>query len=500
MKLKVVSVENGDYNRAIKTALIIGAISYAKIYELLHKQLWRKVPSRIWQYTIPTIPTFNGRPVTFIRGWDIKSYSTAPYSRDGGDHTFGLNQLFMEQDYRKEYIGNPKDGIYHDDCYIQPKMQVIPNGEIECWGYWTQSSWEDPKIYSQIFRKQDENGTILISNVSYSTYSVTTQEGTPPVSVTRTYRKLTITYANGSTSVIELGELDEFTPNEGLDFGKVYAFTGNLEAWEKIPDLSGHGALLYEQAMPNNSLWNMTAQAKDGWIRAYADGTVIEYVPLTIDNMGDGLYYDVPAHYKILPMMYTDTGDLVMDRVEFVEQWNDYFELIVHEDSEWWEAFIKPIAAIITLVIAVNTGLYFGVDSLMFNVAVAGGITSSIGILTDNSTLSLIGGLMVGYVGLEKMLTDGYMQSLVQSGVMPDRAEMLLSNASFTDVFKGFVSSAGLSNWAKIGFSTFGLYNQAQMIGVESMSGIESIADEGGIKATLRNDEEEDEVMRVIRI
>ena len=83
---------------------------------------------------------------------------------------------------------------------------------------------------------------------------------------------------------------------------------------------------------------------------------------------------------------------------------------------------------------------------------------------------------------------------------MPDRAEMLLSNATFSDLFKGFVSSAGLSNWAKIGFSTFGLYNQAQMIGMESMSGIESIADESGIKVTLRNDEEEDEVMRVIRI
>ena len=280
----------------------------------------------------------------------------------------------------------------------------------------------------------------------------------------------------------------------------MYRFTGTLEAWEQIPSFSEHGALMYEQVMPNNSLWNMTQQARDGWIRVYADGTVLEYVPLAVDNMGDGMYYDVPAHYKILPMMYTDSGDLAMDRVEFVEKWNDYFELIVHEDSEWWQSFVKPIAAIISLAIAINTGLYFGVDTLMFNVAVAGGITSAIGILSDNTTLSLIGGVLIGYVGLEKMLTDGYMQSLMQSGVFPDRAEILLSNASFTDLFKGFISNAGLENWANIGSNAFSLYNQAQTIGTESVVSVESVAEESGIRATVRNEDEEDEVMRVIRI
>lgn len=500
MKLKVINVENGDYNGAVKTALIIGAISYGKIYELLHKQLWRKAPSRIGLHQNPHYPTHNGRPVKFVRHWDIKSPSTAPYSYSGGDHTFGLNQLFMEQDYRKPYVGNPKDGIYHDDCYIQPKMQTIPAGEVEVWAYWvgdTESGFLS-KSYSSFFKKQNPDGTINVSNVSYGTYSVTVtippeKEGEEATQETNTYRRLTITYGNGSTSVVELGELDEFTPPEGVDFGKQYAFNGVLEQWEQIPDLSGHGALLYEQSVGYNSTWNFTQQAKSGWIRAYSDGTVIEYVPLTIDDMGDGMYYDVPAHFKILPMMYTDTGDLVMDRVEFVEKWNDYFELIVHEDSEWWQAFIKPIAAIISLVIAINTGLYFGVDSLMFNVAVAGGVASAVGILTDNSTLSLIGGAMVGVAGLTKMVEQGFTQSLLNAGVFPDRAEMLLQSSGAMEIFKGFTSTAGFGNWLKIGTTAYGMYSDVAMLGMGSVTqAVEEVADDSGMRVGISNEEEEE--------
>lgn len=494
MKLKVINVENGDYNGAVKTALIIGAISYGKIYELLHKQLWRKAPSRIGLYQNPHYPTHNGRPVKFVRHWDIKSPAVVPYSRDGGDHTFGLNQLFMDQDYRKPYVGNPKDGIYHDDCYIQPKMQVINAGEVECWGYWT---LDDPNLYSQVFRKQNPDGTLAISNVSYGTYSVTTtippeKEGEEATQETHTFRKLTVTYPNGSTSVIELGELDEFTPSEGVDFDYTYRITGHLEQWEQIPDLSGHGALLYEQTMPSNAFWNFTAQAKDGWIRAYADGSVFEYVPLTVDGGGES-YYSVPAHLKLLPMMYTDTGDLVMDRIEFVEKWNDYFELIVHEDSEWWQSFIKPIAAIISLVIAINTGLYFGVESLMFNVAVAGGVASAVGILTDNSTLSLIGGAMVGVAGLTKMVEQGFTQSLLNAGVFPDRAEMLLQSSGAMEIFKGFTSTAGFGNWLKIGTTAYGMYSDVAMLGMGSVTqAVEEVADDSGMRVGMSNEEEEE--------
>ena len=64
-------------------------LSYAKIYELLHKQIWRKLPTRIWKYTNPHYTHHNGRPVVFISGWNIKSSYTSPYSYDGGLESLG---------------------------------------------------------------------------------------------------------------------------------------------------------------------------------------------------------------------------------------------------------------------------------------------------------------------------------------------------------------------------------------------------------------------------
>ena len=503
MKLKVVNIENGDYNKAIKTALIIGAISYGKIYELLHKQIWRKAPSRIGTYSIPSIPTFNGRPVTFIRHWNIKSPSTVPYSRDGGDNTFGLNQLFMEQDYRKEYVGNPKDGIYHDDCYITPKIIPATNeGYYDCWGYYTDSSYDSESMstsytISQTFDKQDAEGNVIINSVTLETYLVNTTN----------YKRLRIDNVIGDDTIIELGSFDPLAPSiDGIISGQSnspYGLFGFRKWRDSFDELSNHGTVVSETQ--TTSTYILEYKTFDyGWIRVYQDGTVIEYVPESNGGVGaDDMAIISPAHYKILPMMYTDTGDLVMDRVEFVEKWNNYFDLIVHEDSEWWQSFLKPIGAIISLVIAINTGLYFGVDTLMFNVAVAGGIASAIGILSDNTTLSLIGGILIGYVGLEKMLVENAAQNILNNAppsMSIGAAKDLANTLGYKELFAGFISNAGLDNWAKIGSSAFSLYNQAQAIGMNNVSNVEDVIEESGMRATIRNEDEEDEVMRVIRI
>ena len=174
-------------------------LAYSKIYELLHKQIWRKAPSRIGLYQNPHYTIHNGRPVKFIRHWDIKSPAIVPYSYSGGDHTFGLNQLFMEQDYRKEYIGNPKDGIYHDDCYIEPK-HITPSNEgyYDCFGYYTGSSFDTEEMktvyaITQTWDKQNATGEVLINTVSLETYSLTV--GSP--AVTTHYKRIRIDYKIG---------------------------------------------------------------------------------------------------------------------------------------------------------------------------------------------------------------------------------------------------------------------------------------------------------------
>jgi len=484
MKLKVINVENGDYNLAIKKAVIVTAISYAKIYELLHKQIWRKAPSRIGLYENPSYTSHNGRPVKFVRHWDIKSHAVVPYSRDGGDHTFGLNQLFMEQDYRKPYVGNPKDGIYHDDCYIQPKVVYLESGSIEAWAYWTQENILEPKLYGTIYRKQDTDGTVLISNVVYSTY----ENGG------KTYRRITVTYADDSTIVTELGELLVGSGTAGIDFATVQHFSGTVEQWIVGEDFESiHGDVIHNQVMPNNNLWvtstGTIAPAEDGWIRVYEDGTVIEYTATTVESWGDGMDNTVPAHYKYLPMMYTDTGDLVMDRVEFVEKWNDYFELIVHEDSEWWQSFIKPIAAIITIVIAAYTGILFS------PIGAIGTALSVVGTLTGNKMLSLVGGAMMFAAGATKMLEESLAQETLANAAPSmtiGAARDIASTASFETLFSNFVSNAGFENLAKIGSGVMGVYNDIQALGMNEITqSVESVVEDSGMRVTMSNPEDD---------
>ena len=505
MKLEKLSF-NPKYDNLtnVKNSIVLQALSYAKIYELLHKQLWRKTPYRVWTYNIPQIPTFNGRPVTFIRGWDIKSPASVPYSYSGGDHTFGLNQLFMEQDYRKEYVGDPKDGIYHDDCYIEPRhLRVNNDGYYDCFGYYTSSTYDYEEMrwvysFSHTFDKQNAQGDIVINSVSLETYSLSV--GTP--AVTTHYKRIRIDYKIGEDGIVELGSYDPLKPQtDGILIGQSnnpYSSFGYRKWKKNFDEFSNHGTVVTE--FQTSAQFSLASKVFDyGWIRVYQDGTVIEYVPES-GSFGGESDYTVPAYYKILPMMYTDTGDLVMDRIEFVEKWNDYFELFVHEDSEWWQAFVKPVGAIISLVIAINTGLYFGVDSLMFNVAVAGGVASAVGTLTDNSTLSLIGGAMVGVAGLTKMVEQGFTQSLLNAGVFPDRAEMLLQSSGAMEIFKGFSSTAGFGNWLKIGITAYGMYNDVAMLGMGSVTqAVEEVVDDSGMRVSMSNeeDEEEDEVIRV---
>lgn len=501
MKLEKLSF-NPKYDNItnVKNSIVLQALSYAKIYELLHKQLWRKAPYRVWTYNIPQIPTFNGRPVTFIRGWNIKSPSKAPYSYSGGDHTFGLNQLFMSQDYRKPYVGNPKNGIYHDDCYIQPKAMELLSGFIEMWSY-VETDGSGYVKHDFKFQKQDAQGNVLINNVRIEVYNkpMVKADGT---NYTVLWKRIVVDSVKDGTVYYELDQAD--IPNSSwyagfLNFTKTEKTWVEDKAVKESEFIAVHGAVVWKHNTSKEShpvfLSGNIDSAKQGgrgYIMIFTDGTAIEYVPYAIDAWGDD-YSESLAHYKILPMMYTDTGDLVMDRIEFVEKWNDYFELIVHEDSEWWQAFIKPAAAIISLVIAINTGLYFGVDSLMFNVAVAGGVASAVGILTDNSTLSLIGGAMVGVAGLTKMVEQGFTQSLLNAGVFPDRAEMLLQSSGAMEIFKGFISTAGFGNWLKIGTTAYGMYSDVAMLGMGSVTqAVEEVADDSGMRVGMSNEEEEE--------
>lgn len=422
-------------------------LAYGKLYELLHKQIWRKDRGRISVATVSSIPTFNGRPVGFVQKWDIKSQYTQPYSYEvpsGSDpaSTFGLNQLFMGQDYRKTYNGDPGDGIYHDDCYITTK--AIDASSVR-WGYrhiycvFTENS--DIRYYW----KEDMQGNTLIDNITSETYLVGTIE----------YTRIIIYYHNGTNETIDLAQGD-FVNNIYLGTANGYDATAN-KAYSVWTDMSNafpeHGSIV-QQVISLVPWYNMTLvqYAAGTTITVFEDGTVIQYIP-EHKVEGHNVTQTIAAKYSILQMIYLDTGDLVMDKVEFVEKWDTYFKLFVHEDSEWYMDLIQPFIAIVTVVVAVYTGMIvnpFG--------AIGTGL-SAFGTLSGNRNLSLVGGILMAGAGIYNAIEDIGSQAIenqtIATGFRESYAQALAQNASFSELFDGFISNAGFSNWLSIGSKAF---------------------------------------------
>ena len=455
MKLTKIILRDNNVPASLKLSVVVTALGYGKIYELLHKQIWRKAPYRILRYANPLHTHHNGRPVEFILGWNIKSPQTGPYSYAGGDHTFGLNQLLMGQDFRKPYVGNPKDGIYHDDCYIEPKhIAASIDGYYDVFAYYTDSFIDYEQnlgtsyVISQTVDKQDVKGKVLINNVSLVEYTITAEPIAPAtVGVTTHYKKIVIDKVVGDDDVIELGSYDPLLPKtDGILKGKTDSISGKFgyRKWmdNDKDEFTEHGNIVTQiNTQPIFSL--ATLSTLSGWIRVYADGTVIEWVPESTELMVDD-YGIAPSYYKILPMIYTDTGDLVMDRVEFVEKWNDYFELYVHEDKEWWTELIRPISLIVAAVI-----IYFSwgtLSPLAKAIVVIGYVIYAAGVLTNNTNMMLIGGIMMAGVSIYTAVESAYTTTVTTTQLSTISTEQALAGTSFQSTFEGYASAAGMGN------------------------------------------------------
>ena len=449
MKLvRFIHNENQDSVQDAIDTVTMHVLAYAKTYELLHKQIWRKAPYRISIATMPEISTFNDRPVGFIRKWDIKTPARIPYSYGGGDHSFGLNQLFIGQDYRKEYEGDPKDGIYHDDCYIIPRSIETDSthGHMTAWIYY--SNIQDSEVLGGVSKNYNSNliwykerydGAILIDNVSMQYY----------IKDTLSYRRIVINNHDSTTSYIELGVYDPNTfLGDGIELGacdSIKSVFGYKNWYNTNNTFSGHGEIIeqYKTDTVNFSDSTLTwLPEQKGWIRLYQDGTVVQFEPEYENSYYGDTYY--PPSYSILPMVYLDTGDLVMNKVDFVENWSTYFELVVHEDSEWWTDLIKPIAIII---VAIITYFTWGATSGLLAAAVAiGGTLSIIGIISDNKNLMIIGGIMMLGASLYAAIDAVVANAASSTTLSTMGANQALVGTSFESTFAGYTSAAGMEN------------------------------------------------------
>lgn len=510
----------------IKTSIFVDALAKAKAYELLHKQIWRKTRDNVWTYDNPFYRFHNGRPVAFIRGWNIKSESKQPYAYelDRADHpNYGLNQLFVGQDYRKTYEGDPGDGIYHDDCYIQPKAYKLASGLIEEWVFVRNELWGDSFVGFEEYRfeKQDKFGTVQINNVAIEFFDKTINN------VAVQWVRLVVDHVTKGTLYYELGK------SEGLPIGiftamlsfrhteKQYVIDRTAYEAELVAE---HGAIIFRHYLDtetnplffNQSSSNPEAlQGAKGEMLIFHSGMAIEFVPYTVDDFGDGAYVDYPAHYKILPMVYTDTGDLTMGVKEFVDNWEESFELIVHEDKDFW--------TMIAVVVVVAILAYFGQEWAYNAVSAAFGSTAGyvaagfiiggatlniVGILSGNNKLMQIGSILASVGGLMAITSTALGQGTqllrlndmaIYSG---KTAQSIIAESSFGQIFEMFTSGAGLTNWASIGSSVFSLYSNIEMLGMENIYDIkEAITDDMKSDVSIITSlDEEDDVMSLVRI
>lgn len=113
------------YVEQIKDLILARNKGFNKMVELLHKQLIRKgrIRTRSANFYHPTLKAM----VYFIRSYNIKSSSKAPYNYHS-PYDLGLNQLFVNQSPYAWYDGDPGDGIYHDKVEILCMPRAYASG------------------------------------------------------------------------------------------------------------------------------------------------------------------------------------------------------------------------------------------------------------------------------------------------------------------------------------------------------------------------------------
>lgn len=516
MKLKVLFRPNVSPLLSVKAALINKRLGTAKIYELLHKQIWRKArKTRVITRQLPMFKYYNGRPVEFISSWDIKSFSVEPYSRDApfyddvakaGDPLFGLNQFFMMSKndpeanrksemmyhYAKPYPGNPKaknGGIYADYCYIEPKAYKLVSDRINQWSYESFKYQGDPVT----FKETSPTGVRLLESASVEFKEYPDSKGNlvqwvvvkcVPVSGAPIYYKME--EANGLPLSMFQSAFSY------VSSGSSYVL--NQKEYENQLAVD-HGGLKYRLSLTgaeyplNDWVYTYNADtrfyntAEKGYILMFGDGTVIEYVPYHYEENASGLTDE--AHYKVLPMVYTDTGDLAMPRKDFVDNWADMFTLVVVEKSTFLEVLAAPFMAIISVVIAFYTAGSLG-WSLWGILTMAGGVVTAVGVLGHDKKAMAIGGILsaIGLIGstissigtqsaasVAKAESAGTLARTGSTAAVQGATE----SSGIGAVFNKLTSSSGLWNLVRIGKSSFDLFQSVRSLGTSDESAVAAI-------------------------
>ena len=525
MKIKSLIIKDDDLEKSFKTAIIATLIGYGRMYELLHKQLWRK--GRVT--TIAHDITINGRTARPIKYWNIKSPSRNPYNRDNQDD-LGLNQLFVGQSPNSAYKGDPGSGsgIYHDTSQIIPTPQDL-TGALDNTGWFIQGNlslmqynqWAEPQYdnVSQPYEKthivhhdavEDDPDTTDVDE-SKPAYDETVSDGwfvlvTPHGSAAyeQGLSDTSGTDINGDPVTIPASSLT----TEYIDYTAAYG----MEKVVAIPDLTGeHGAIVYQEdtapiIRPKNVEVNRSyifgmKNAVLSRVIVYGDGTCIQFATPTVYTEGFGggdgddgnaTKYFTNGTKTYLPLVYMDTGDLVQNRIDFIDSWDTMFELNVVENSYWYSGLIQIVAIIVSVILAICGGLGL--------LGIIGALIGSVGSITGNKFLMVLGAVMTLGASIEVQGAQEIAKGALVQHMATLSAQTVLEHTSFIELFGAYVSDAGFGNLLNIGSSVYSMYNVVTAPGAPSVPSSSPVEDSGMKIARIDDEDNNDPVMRLIKL
>lgn len=293
--------------------------------------------------------TLNGYKIYQGDRYDIKSGSKAPYDYDSS-WNLGLNQLFVGQDPYAWYQGDPGDGIYHDDCDIKTltndKLQISaevfyklldPDYELEL-PFKVAEGYEITKICEIRYLRTLPVITKILSSGEYiQGYKENAQK----------YKSYQVEYKSQYFRVLS-GFLNTM---EYFEFAPVKPRVA------RVTDSGGehsHSSYQFQGVFFTNNL------SLRRYCCFYANGELENH----------------PLNLKV-----------------FVDEWNDFHELYVYEDEEWWVDFVAPVMVFAGLAISIFS---FGSATAAFGALGAAASGSTAAISAGVSLAAGVGGVLGG--------------------------------------------------------------------------------------------------------
>lgn len=429
---------SGDYVGQMSNIAITNAIMRNKLVELLHKQLVRKGRADIEWINHPKF----GK-VYNVKRYDIKSPSKNPYNYDSRDD-LGLNQFFMGQDPYKPYNGDPKDGIYHDKCYIRRKE--LEKKEVFNTDNWTYDFFQntnlDLHMPYMIFPKKPEFEVVakdgiyglLSGKYTYKDYYKIINVSTENESKENIVYAITIlwvevdmykqsissngsfvhTHVGKSGAYVDYSEIDKFVEfdrsnPDKIEFdlttaGTLFEGRFTLDAVKYFPNsnqksLTQNGYFyIKSSASPirlkrnaNVYLTGVLLKNPNYLFRIssikylfFSDGSTFEYLRITKAG------YKLPVECFFEAHLYDSSDMPIQGSKVWLDSWNNNFRLFVKEDKETWQKIAAPVIMIVGAIVTVisagsATGPYAAAAGILLGVSM---VFTGVGMATGSKTAS----------------------------------------------------------------------------------------------------------------